>query len=243
MFIDREFYYELEEFSKLGIKAIYTTKNLGDIKKEEDRKKIISLLGIAEKNIYSGLQTHSSNIVVIDEKTMNYSENTDGFITQRQDVVIFTKYADCLPIYIYDEVNKAFGCVHSGWVGSFENIGLKAINLMVERFDSRVENIIVAFGIGISSENYEVSREFYSKFKEKFKERLLEKVFLKKEEKYYFDNQQFNYNLMKEIGIQEKNIITNDLCTYRDNFHSHRREKEKAGRNGAYIFIDKNRKK
>lgn len=39
MFIDREFYYELEEFSKLGIKAIYTTKNLGDIKKEEDRKK------------------------------------------------------------------------------------------------------------------------------------------------------------------------------------------------------------
>lgn len=243
MFIDREFYYELEEFSKLGLKAIYTTKNFGDVKKEEDRDRILSLLNIKDKKVYSGFQTHSSNVVVIDEETMGYLEDTDGFITQRDDVVIFTKYADCLPIYVYDRENGVFGCVHSGWAGSFENIGLKAIELMIKRFNSKVENIVVAFGIGISLENYEVSEEFYLKFSGKFSEKLLEKVFLKMEQKYYFDNQQFNYNLMREAGIGEKNIITNSLCTYRDSFHSYRREKESSGRNGAYIFIDKNRKK
>ncbi|ERT65963.1 peptidoglycan editing factor PgeF [Cetobacterium somerae] len=243
MFIDKEFYYELDEFSKLGLKAIYTTKSFGDVKKEEDRNKINSILNIEDKKIYSGFQTHSSNIVVIDKETTTYSEDTDGFITKRDDVVIFTKYADCLPIYIYDSENGAFGCIHSGWVGSFENIGSKAIEMMIKEFNSKVKNIIVAFGIGISLENYEVSEDFYLKFKRKFNEKLLEKVFLKKESKYYFDNQKFNYNLMKEIGIQEKNIITNNLCTYRDNFHSYRREKEDSGRNGAYIFVDKNRKK
>ena len=195
MFIDKEFYYELEEFSKLGLKAIYTTKNFGDVKKEEDRNKINSILNIKDKKIYSGFQTHSSNIVVIDEETIIYSEDTDGFITKRDDVVIFTKYADCLPIYIYDTENGAFGCVHSGWVGSFENIGLKAIEMMIKEFNSKIKNIVVAFGVGISLENYEVSEEFYLKFKRKFNEKLLEKVFLKKENKYFFDNQQFNYIL------------------------------------------------
>lgn len=242
MFIDKEFYYELEEFSSLGLKAIYTTKKLGDIRKEEDRNKIKALLNIEDNEVYSGFQTHSSNVVVIDEKTMNYLEGVDGFITKRDNVVIFTKYADCLPIYIYDKKNKAFGCVHSGWVGSFKKIGLKAIELMIENFDSKIEDIVVAFGIGISSENYEVSEDFYLKFKENFDDKILEEVFEKKENKYYFDNQQFNYNLMKEIGINEKNIVTNELCTYRDDFHSYRREKENSGRNGAYIFIDKDRK-
>ena len=31
--------------------------------------------------------------------------------------------------YIYDSENGAFGCIHSGWVGSFENIGSKAIKM------------------------------------------------------------------------------------------------------------------
>ena len=243
MFIKKEFYYELEEFSKLGLKAIYTTKSFGDVKKEEDRNKIKILLNIENKKVYSGFQTHSSNVVVIDEKTVEYLEDTDGFITKRDDVVIFTKYADCLPIYIYDKKNGVFGCVHSGWVGSFQNIGLKAIELMIENFNTKIEDIIIAFGIGISLENYEVAEEFYLKFKNKFDENILKKVFLKKNDKYYFDNQQLNYNLMIKLGIKKENILRNDLCTYRDDFHSYRRDKENSGRNGAYIFVDKNRKK
>lgn len=243
MFIDKKLYYEIEEFSKMEVKAIYTTKSLGDLRKDEDRHKILCLLNIDNKKVYSGFQTHSSNVIIIDESTPEFLENTDGFITQREDVVIFTKYADCLPIYFYDKNNKTFGCVHSGWSGSFKRIGLRAIELMVENFQCRKEDIIVAFGIGISIENYEVSEEFYLDFKRDFNNQILENVFLKKEKKYFFDNQQFNYNLMLSVGIRKENIIKNDLCTYSGDFHSYRRDKENSGRNGAYIFIDKNKKK
>lgn len=242
MFVNKDFYYEIEELSRLGVKAIYTTKRLGDIREEKNRDKILSLLKVNNKKIYSGFQTHSSNIAVINEDTPKFLENIDGFITKQEDVVIFTKYADCLPIYFYDKNNRAFGCVHSGWVGSFNCIGLNALELMIENFQCKSEDILVAFGIGILMENYEVSEDFYLKFKNKFSEKILENVFLKKEKKYYFDNQQFNYNLMISFGIKDENIIKNELCTYRDDFHSYRRDKESSGRNGAYIYIDKNRK-
>ncbi|MGL5175509.1 MAG: peptidoglycan editing factor PgeF [Cetobacterium sp.] len=238
MFIDKKQYWELEEFKEFNLKAIYTTKTFGDVRNEEDRKNIISILKIEDKKIYSGYQTHSDNIVIIESETPEYSENTDGFLTDRDDVVIFTKYADCLPIYFYDKKNKAYGCVHSGWVGSFKKIGVKAVQLLQKRFKTDLKDLIVAFGIGISPKNYEVSKDFYEKFKLEFSNEILEKVFLNIDEKYFFDNQRFNYNLMINYGIKSENIIETQLCTFEGNFHSYRREKELSGRNGAYIYVD-----
>lgn len=242
MFIDKKLYWELEEFKEFNLKAIYTTKTFGDVRNEEDREHILKTLKIESKKIYSGYQTHSDNIIIIEKKTQEYSEDTDGFLTDRDDVVIFTKYADCLPIYFFDKKSKAYGCVHSGWMGSFKKIGIKAIELLQERFKSKVDDIVVAFGIGISPKNYEVSKEFYEKFKLQFSDKILENVFSKEGDKYIFDNQEFNYNLMIEFGIKNKNIIKNKLCTFDGDFHSYRREKELSGRNGAYIFIDNYRK-
>jgi YfiH family protein len=242
MFIEKDEYFELQEFEDFGIRAIYTTKKLGDVRNKEDRENIIKILNIENKKIYSGFQTHSSNVEVIEENTDIYLNDVDGFITQRKDIVIFTKYADCLPIYIYDKKNEVFGCVHSGWQGTFKGIIIKAINLMQKRFKSKLENIKIAFGIGISYEKYEVSLEFYEKFQKNFKEEVLNNTFFFEEGKYYFDNQKLNYNLLLELGIKKENIITNDLCTYVGPFHSYRRDKEGSGRNGAYIFVDKTRK-
>lgn len=242
MFIKKDDFYQLEEFKKYGIDARYTTKKLGDFQKEEIREKIKEMF--PDKKIYTGHQTHSKNITVIKEDTPTYIEENDGFITDRSDVVIFTRYADCLPIYFLDKRNRAFGCVHSGWMGSFKEIGKEAIEILEKEFGSNKQEILVAFGIGISKEVYEVGKEFLEKFESKFSKEILKDVFQEKNNKVFYDNQKFNYNLMKSIGILEENIITNNMCTYKNNeFHSYRREKEKSGRNAAFICVDKDEKK
>lgn len=244
MYIKKNGYYELEELKKLGVRAIYTTKELGNFQTEESREKILKILNLKEKDVYSGYQTHSDNVVIIEETTQNFIENTDGFITDIKNKVIFTKYADCLPIFLYDKEKEAIGCVHSGWMGSYRTIVLNAIEKMINRYNSKKENIIVAFGIGIQQKNYEVGKEFLEKFENKFSYKLLESVFKEEDGKYYFDNQKFNYNLLKNIGISEENIIANNLCTYENlEFHSYRRDGKESGRNAAYIFIDKNKEK
>lgn len=236
MFLDTERYVELKEWNKFGISAIYTKKNYGNIK-DMSREKILNDFSLEGKYIVSGFQTHSDNIVVVDSLEKLYFEDTDGFITNRKDIVILTKYADCLPIYFFDEKKEVIGTVHSGWQGSYKEIGRKAIKLMINRYGCNLENIRIAFGVGISQKNYEVGIEFLKKFEEKFSEKLIAKSFRKEKEKIYFDNQRFVYENLLEMGVLEENIITNSLCSFDGDFHSYRRDREKSGRNGALIYF------
>lgn len=109
---------------KDGISAIYTKKEYGNIK-DMSREKIVEDFSLGDRKIVSGYQTHSDNIQVIDSLDRLYFEDTDGFITNRKDVAILTKYADCLPIYLTDITKGVIGTVHSGWQGSYKEIGKK----------------------------------------------------------------------------------------------------------------------
>lgn len=238
MFLDRERYVELKEWNKFGISAIYTKKNYGNIK-EMSKEKILKDFSLEGKYIVSGFQTHSDNIAVVDSLEKLYFEDTDGFITNRKDIVILTKYADCLPIYFFDEKKEIIGTVHSGWQGSYKEIGKKVVHLMQAHYKSDIKDISIAFGVGISQENYEVGKEFLEKFKNKFSKELVEKSFKYEGEKIYFDNQSFVYWNILEAGLRRENILTNNLCTYNGEFHSYRRDRENSGRNGAFICIKK----
>ena len=101
MFLNKEKYIELKDWKMFGVSAIYTKINYGNIK-EMSKEKIIKDFSLEGKYIVSGFQTHSDNIVAVDSLEKLYFEDTDGFITNRKDIVILTKYADCLPIYFYD---------------------------------------------------------------------------------------------------------------------------------------------
>ncbi|WP_291259310.1 peptidoglycan editing factor PgeF [Fusobacterium sp.] len=236
MFVEKENYLVLKEFQNLGIEAIYTKKNYGNVL-ELTKERFLNDFGGVEKNIVAGHQTHSDNIEIIESLDKLYFEDTDGFITNRKDIVIYTKYADCLPIYIVDSVKEIVALVHSGWQGSFKGIGKKAIEMMIKRYNCNLKDIKVAFGIGISSKNYEVGEEFLKKFQEKYPKDMIDCSFKNENGKLLYDNQRFVYLDLVRFGIDENNIILNDLCTYEGEFHSYRRDRERSGRNGAFIFF------
>ncbi len=236
MFVEKENYLVLKEFQNLGIEAVYTKKNYGNVL-EISKDRFLKDFGGIEKNIVAGHQTHSDNIEIIESLDKLYFENTDGFITNRKDIVIYTKYADCSPIYIVDSVKEIIALVHSGWQGSFKGIGKKAIKMMIEKYKCNLKDIKVAFGIGISSKNYEVGEEFLKKFQEKYPKDMIEYSFKNENGKILYDNQKFVYLDLIKFGVDEKNIILNDLCTYEGEFHSYRRDRERSGRNGAFIFF------
>lgn len=236
MFVEKENYLVLKEFQNLGIEAIYTKKNYGNVL-ELPKERFLKDFGGIEKNIVAGHQTHSDNIEIIESLDKLYFEDTDGFITNRKDIIIYTKYADCLPIYIVDSIKEIIALVHSGWQGSFKGIGKKAIEMMVERYGCNLKDIKVAFGIGISSKNYEVGEEFLKKFQKKYPKDMIDYSFKNENGKILYDNQKFVYLDLVKFGIDENNIILNELCTYEGEFHSYRRDRESSGRNGAFIFF------
>lgn len=71
MFVDRGEYFEETTLNRYGVKIIYTTKKLGDIRDKKNSDKILDLLNIKNKRIYSGYQTHSANIKIVNEKPLH----------------------------------------------------------------------------------------------------------------------------------------------------------------------------
>lgn len=237
MFEDRGNHLIIKEFENMGIGTIFTDISYGNAK-QKTREELIKDFELGDRNLISGYQTHSKNIQVIKEIDKIYFENTDGFITNRKDVVIFTKYADCLPVYIYDPLKEVIGLVHSGWRGTLQEITLEAIKLMEKNYGTDRKNVYFAFGIGIGQENYEVGQEFKDLFSEKFSFDIVTESFMEKNGKLYFDNQKFNYVNLIVNGVEKSKIITNEYCTFRDKrFQSFRRDKENSGRAGGFIYF------
>jgi len=82
------------------------------------------------------------------------------------------------------------------------------------------------------------SWEVQEQFRNKFPKEIVEKTFSIKDDNFYFNNQLFNYYLLKEYGVKEEKMFLNNRCTFSENFHSFRRDKELSGRNGAIIFME-----
>ena len=165
MFIEKENYFYIEEFEKYGITAVYTKKNAGNmsdycpIKNQEEgiqkknREKLLKELGLSNKQEVMAFQTHSNNVKIIDENTEKYyykkQDDIDGFLTKRKDIAIFTFYADCLPIFVYDKENQVIGVWHSGWPGTFKEMMKSGLSEMEKNYGTKVENVIMGLGIGM----------------------------------------------------------------------------------------------
>lgn len=224
------------DWESYGVEVVYTQKSYGNVM-EKSREELKKDFGFEEKTMIAGKQTHSSHVVCVDSSEKLYFEDTDGFFTQQKDFVLFTKYADCMPVFFLDPVQEVIGVVHSGWKGSFQEIAAEAIELACQHYGSKKTDIRAMFGVGISKNNYEVGKEFRDQFSTKFSLERVSKVFEEKDGKLFFDNQEFIRQTLLEKGLLPEHIVGNALCSFQGNFHSYRRDKENSGRNGAFIYF------
>lgn len=191
-----------------------------------------------DKSIIRGIQTHSSNIKIIDENTRLSShiyDDTDGFITNQKNIVLSTTYADCTPIFFYDKVKDIVAIAHSGWKGTYKKISQNIIENMVNRFGSLVEDIIVGVGPSIGKDCYEVGEELL----EKFSGIGLENCFERRDKKLHFDIKEANKQILLSIGIKTENLEVSSNCTFseKNDFYSYRRDNGNTGRMAGMIML------
>ena len=88
-------------------------------------------------------------------------KNLKRLITNEPGVILSTFYADCVPLYFVDPVNKAIGLSHSGWRGTVGRIGQKTLEAMKEAYGTNPEDIYAAVGPSICQECYEISEDVF----------------------------------------------------------------------------------
>ncbi|MEW6585702.1 MAG: peptidoglycan editing factor PgeF [Nitrospirota bacterium] len=212
-----------------SVKAFFTTKRVG-----VDKNRICSMLSVETDCLYMPVQKHTDRIEVLNHEAP--PGIADGVVSNRRGVLVGVRVADCVPVLLFDKDESVIAAVHAGWRGTAAGILKKAVSLMVERFGSSPDNILVALGPSIGQCCYAVGPEvmeaviratgdgdFYSSV----------------EKKYMVDLGRANRIQATSTGIPPGNIWLSGECTCcnPERFYSYRYSKEYDGSQGGFIGI------
>lgn len=164
--------------------------------------------------------------------------DTDGLVTDRVGLALAVTAADCVPLYFYDPVRRVIGAAHAGWRGTVAGIGAKTVQVMVERFGCKPEEIHAAVGPSIGPCCYEVDdlvaepvRRYYG---EAAQQLLLPG---RRPGKYQLDLWSANRLDLLWAGVRHVQVAGECTAHRCDRLFSHRAERGGAGRGAALIAL------
>ena len=269
--------YTLRSNNKLNFPPVYKDEKT----LKQSYEKIASCLGIDSSTIIKPHQTHTDRVEIVhnniklseaDSNKLNMQseneklkmsksafelefDNVDGLLTNQKGITLCTTSADCISLLFYNPVKKVIGSVHSGWKGTLQGISKKAVEKMLQEYQSNPKDIICCICPSIRKCCFEVDEDVKELFWEKYKnlphieeiiqkgkvveETIQKEKIIEKKQKYHIDTVKINQELLKQIGLKQENIIDSNICTmcHPEYFHSYRADKENSGRNAAMISL------
>lgn len=221
------------------VRHAVSTRDFGDLRDSSNRKKFLETIGVKEKDVIDAKQVHADNVVVVRGRDKGHTIlQTDALITQKPDLPLFIRVADCVPILLVDSIKRAIGIVHAGWRGTVQEITKLAVQKMKGEFGTTPQDLIAGIGPSIGPCCYEIGTPVINLFAKKFP-KYSDKLFSReKENRAHLDLWLANKLQLIEEGVKEENIEVAGLCTFEnpDLFFSERREGP-VGRFGAIIWI------
>ncbi len=205
----------------------------------ENHRRIYEILDYPFGSRFDVWQVHGTRILKADApRPIGTSHSkADGIMTDKSGITLFMRFADCVPILLYDPQRKVIGIVHAGWQGTSQKIARATILNMVEHYGSNAEDILAGIGPSICRECYEVGDDVYRAFRNQF-EVNAEEFFHRKDTGLYLDLWESNKRVLMEAGVQK--IETAGICTAcnLEDWYSHRAEGGKTGRFGVLMAIE-----
>ena len=214
-------------------KGIYKSLNCG-LGSDDNKNDIIKNLDFVANSMNSSIndlilmnQTHSNKVIVVNsENRLDKKFDCDALITKLTNVTLGVLTADCVPLILYDEVNKIIGCVHAGWRGALSGVIENTLN----KFKTINHNnrIYACIGPCIGKNSYEVGNEFHKKFLSFSPKNSI--FFKNVKGKFFFDIRSFVNHKLKDSHVTYVDNVSMDTCQDSDNFFSYRRS-TKLGEN------------
>jgi YfiH family protein len=195
-------------------------------------------LGCAPESIFDVWQVHSADVVCAHaprRKGESYRQ-ADILLTDRPEVTLFMRFADCVPILFHDPHNGVVGVAHAGWMGTLRGVATATVNSMRQNYGSNPADIIACIGPSIGPDHYEVGADVILQVMQKFGDES-DLVLRSNNGKIHFDLWKTNQLLLERAGVGQ--IETAAICTAcnTDDWFSHRAEMGRTGRFGALISL------
>ena len=213
---------------------------VGDEVERVRRNRFLSFeaMGCQPESIFDVWQVHSADVVCADAPR-TYEEpyqKADIILTDKPDVTLFMRFADCVPILVHDPRLCVIGVSHAGWLGTVRDVAGMTINTMHERYGSNPADVIACIGPSIGPDHYEVGEDVIAQVKQTFGSDANLMLALHGE-RVHFDLWKANQYLLERAGVNQIELA--GICTacHTEDWFSHRAEKGRTGRFGALISL------
>jgi polyphenol oxidase len=204
----------------------------------KNREQLAGILGIQSAQLVFPRQTHTNNVVEIPDFPENEIKETDALVTNHPGICLCIQTADCVPILLFDPVEKVISAVHAGWRGTVKKITEIAVLKMISNYGTSPENILAVVGPSISPGVYEVGNEVV--------EETLKNIPKADKTLHIYTNGKFHFNLWEanrqillHCGLENENIIIAGECSFSETekYFSARRDGAETGRMVSGIML------
>lgn len=115
-------------------------------------------MGVEMQHTCTTWLAHGADTVLVDAPVRHrrWVAIADGMVTNRSDVALVMRYADCAPLLFYDPVRQVIGMGHAGWRGTVLGIGASVVQTMVEAYGCSPADIRAGIGACIGPDKYQV---------------------------------------------------------------------------------------
>lgn len=213
----------------------------------ENHRRFAGAIGYDEGKLVFSDQVHTTKIYKVTEadcgKGITRESDIigiDGLVTDCPGIPLITFYADCVPLFFYDPVQKVVALAHSGWRGTVARMGKVMLDYMKQEYRTQAKDVLCVIGPSICQDCYEISRDVAEEFQKEFTEAQYQDFMRSAGSgKYHLDLWKVNQYIFLEAGIRKEHLETTDLCTCcnPEVLFSHRASHGKRGNLGAVIML------
>jgi len=204
----------------------------------QNLQRVFQAVNRSPGTIFDVWQVHSAKVIFADAPRKPHipHRQADAILTESPDVTLLMRYADCVPILLYDPVRRAAGIVHSGWPGTIKRVAQSAVRAMQESYGSQASDILAAIGPSIGSHHYEIGPDVESQVRKAFgvdAAALLPST----NGGVQFDLWAANRLILEQCNVRKIELA--GLCTacHQEDWYSHRGDKGRTGRFGVLIGL------
>lgn len=204
---------------------------------QANRRLALQALGRAPHSVFEVWQVHSAEVIVASEPRGDAPpQQADAILTGRPEVTLMMRFADCVPILLYDPARHAVGMVHAGWLGTVRQVLRVAVRQMMDRFGTSPSDLRAGIGPSIAAHHYPVGPEVVEAFRGAFGASA-EAHLAPGENGTHLDLWSANEQLLREEGVRQVEIARVCSACATDDWYSHRAERGRTGRFGAVIAL------
>jgi YfiH family protein len=249
-------YYEFESLHQLGIRHGFYTR-LGGVSPEpfaslnmattvgdssenvlENLRRMFETQELDLESRYDGWQVHSSTCICVEypRDVRSRAIRTDGLITSNPEVTLVMRFGDCVPVVLYDPVQRVVGIYHAGWMGTVKKIAKNMVRTMEAVYGCNPGDLYAGIGPSIGPDHFEVREDVSSQFEKVFADDA-DALIQKQAGRTTIDLWKANQLTLEAAGVKRIDIM--EICTVcnRHEWFSHRGDRGRTGRFGAMITL------